>query len=196
MKKQACGLFFSACGLLLAWQLSAEAGFVSIGLRPLSGSTAPLPDYEANPEEATLNVVETWGAAYGYSYGFDVIGTTDADPPLHITKDVTNGTNLTWVGYTLSLNPLDPHTFELLSPVPSSNAFTLVSSSPTQLVFGLPNPVGPGNSVLLDFVINVVTTGQFSFSLTQSPIAVPEPSAVLLVTLSFAAFVSRRRVRS
>lgn len=123
---------------------------------------------------------------YGSSFGFDVWGETDEDPPLHIRKDVNNGTNLTWIGYKLDLSLSDPHTFELLSPVPSSDKMTLLSSSPYSLVFGLPSAVAPGENVQFDFVVNVVTTGGFSFTLTQMPIPVPEPAACVLILVGAA----------
>jgi hypothetical protein len=174
----------------------ANAGFTSIYISPTPGSTIPVPDYNADPVAGSLDVSETWTNDHGTEYSFDVWGTTDSDPPLHIIKEVTNGTGVAWVGYNIDLDPTESPTFEETSPVPSSDVMTLISSSPYSLDFGLPSPVGPGDSVTFDFVVNIPSTGGFSFTLTQSPILIPEPSACVLVFLGTAlvAALYRRRV--
>jgi hypothetical protein len=192
MKINAVKFTIALC--LISFAQSANAGFTSLYVSPSPGSTLPAPDYYTDLGTGTLDIDETWTALHGSQYSFDVWGTTDSDPPLHIIKEVTNGTDLTWLGYKLDLSLAEPHTFELISPAPSSDTMTLVSATPKSLEFGVPSPVGPGDTVTFDFVVNVVAIGGFSFTLTQSPI-VPEPATCGLVTLGaalLAAMVRRR----
>ena len=194
MKSNIVGIaIFSVCFFWLA--PSADAGFTSIYISPTAGSNIPEPYYEADAEAGTLDVQETWTVEHGTEYGFEVWGETTADPPLHIVKEVFNGTSMTWIGYKLDLDPGDPHTFELVSPAPFSDVFTLVSSGPYSLEFGLPSPLAPGETVTLDFVVNVDAVGGFSFTLTQMPIVIPEPSAFALALLGIGAATYRRRTR-
>lgn len=158
--------------------------------------TIPVPYYHAEvlPDgNASLDVNETWGEEHGASYSFDIVGETDGDPIISISKDVANGTSLTWVGYKLDLDPLGAATFV---GAPTSVGMTLTSQTSTSLVFGLPSPVPPSSSVTFNFDINVPSTGPFGFTLTQMPIAVPEPATcglVLIATAIGVAIVRRRR---
>jgi len=53
----------------------------------------------------------------------------------------------------------------------------------------------PGQNVTFTFKINVPDTGAFNFTLSQSPILVPEPATITLFGLAMVAFaVCRRRL--
>jgi hypothetical protein len=193
MKLKAIG-FVLIVAVGFSWQSQqATAAFIenSIYVVPGPGSTP----YSYHSTEyhldgtASLTVEESWENEHGSQYSFDVGGETTAVTPFHIIKEVNNATGLTWVGYKIDLSPLNG--FELSSPPPTSDTFTLTSSSANSLEFGLPSPVGPGDTVTFDFVINV--TGAFSFTLTQTPIAVPEPAAAILCLTAIACFAARRR---
>ena len=182
----------------------ADAGFLSAPyVATTPGSPVPAPsDYYGvvsdDGSQATLYVSETWSEQHGSMYSFDVWGLVDEDPPLRIIKEVTNGTSFPWIGYKLALDPADPHTFELSSPAPTSDMFTWDSgnSDAYNLLFGQPGRVDPGETVMFDFTVNITFTGpSFNFTLTQMPIAVPEPAvgALMLAASAIGAMVYRRR---
>lgn len=167
-------LFF---GLLT---VPAQAGFLSVCC--VSGDD-PSPmtwDWEVMPDSgnALLSLNELYGADRGPQYDVHVQGETDSDPVISITKNVKNTTGVAWVGYNINLDPLDTDTFV---GTPTSNMLTLASQTATSLSFGLPTAVLPGQTVQFVFDINVPDVGPFHFTLSQSPVMVPEPATLGLV---------------
>jgi hypothetical protein len=63
-----------------------------------------------------------------------------------------------------------------------SNSFTLDAgaSNATSLIFGPGANVPSGESTTLVFDINVPSTGPFGFTLTQTPVTIPEPATLLM----------------
>lgn len=189
--------FISLAAALLSFSVSAgtaHAGFTNLQVYDATGG--PNPDYDYDAEHEMLSLNEVWDSSIGGDYGFDVGGETDSDPILTITKDVLNGTGTTWVGYKITLDPLDTDAF---TGVPtsggSSGGMTLGPSDAFNLNWTTPNAVLPGQNVTFTFKINVPDTGAFNFTLSQSPILVPEPAAITLFGLAMVAFaVCRRRL--
>lgn len=186
----------AALSLVVTCFVSASnAGFIEDSIYIVAPSDGPY-DYsriEYHPDgTATIAIDETWENGHGLDYAMAIHGQTDQDPPLRLIKEVTNGTSVPWIGYQIDVSV--PHGFELGSPVPTSDTFTPISFTAQSLQWGLPSPLMPGDTVTFDFVVNVVTSGNFSFTLTQTPVLAPEPSVVLLsaIGLAFAAVWRRR----
>ena len=114
-------------------------------------------------------------------------GETDMDPTFHVLKDVQNLSGVEWTGYILTLTGTG---VSFQAPA-GSTRFNTVIVSPTQIEFYAPNSVPHGDSVVLDFYINVATTGLFSFTVTQNPI--PEPATLGLLAMGGLAVLRRRR---
>lgn len=165
----------------LASSSSARAGFVSINVEAVGdpdsliglainenvgdGTAAVGLGEVFEPEQANLQLLFS--------------GETDSDPTMTITKVIENTTGFDWVGYSLVLDPAGSATF---AGTPVSNAFTFDSgaSNDTALVFGPGANVPSGESATLVFDINVPTTGPFGFTLTQTPVLIPEPTTLLM----------------
>jgi hypothetical protein len=119
-------------------------------------------------------------------------GSTDADPVFHVTKTVTNSSTETWTGYILTLGSYFAGDAGFVGS-PDTDVFSLVSVSPTEVVFGGAT-LAPGETVVMDFDIDVTSIGGFGFTMTQNP--VPEPATVALLGLGgllFGAAMRRRR---
>jgi len=172
--------------LLLAQ--SANAGFVSInvdvvprGNPPASGPPAVAWDHLPDGN-AFLVLTELFDMPeFTDSYDVRVSGSTDNNPVLTIRKEITNNTGFAWIGYNIDLDPLDPATFV---GTPTSDKMTLTGQTATSLDFGLPMAVADGDTVSFTFDVNVPTTGPFGFTLSQSPVLVPEPATILFVGLA------------
>ena len=113
-------------------------------------------------------------------------GETNVDPTFHVVKDILNNTGITWTGYTLTLTGPGA-TF---GPTASSSHFGDITVSSNEIVFSQPLSVPHGDTVSLEFDINVATVGLFEFTLTQNPI--PEPATLALLSLG-GIFLRRRR---
>jgi hypothetical protein len=177
--------------LLALPAINAEAGFVSINAVPVGevpGHGPPdfvwglLPDESGNAQ-AVLN--ELFSPELGDEYAIRFSGITNGDPVLTLTKSIVNNTGITWVGYEIDLDPLESATFV---GTPTSDKFTLVGQTATSLDFGLPAPVANGESVNFTMDISIPNVGPFGFTLSQSPVRVPEPTSAALVILA-ASFV-------
>jgi len=114
-------------------------------------------------------------------------GETNMDPTFHVLKDVQNLSGVEWTGYILTLSGID---VSFQGPA-GSTRFSTVDVSPNMIEFYAPNPVPHGDSVTLDFYINVASTGLFQFTVTQNP--VPEPATLGLLAVGGLAMLRRRR---
>ena len=120
-----------------------------------------------------------------------VMGTTDSDPMVHISKTITNNNAVAWTSYELSLDASGDAVFDY-TVTPTSDWYTMVDTSDTlNLTFSAPLAVPVGETVTLDFDINIPTTGWFGFTLTQR--AIPEPTTICLVGLGGLALLRKRR---
>jgi hypothetical protein len=104
-------------------------------------------------------------------------GGADGDPTFHVIKEVENQTGVTWTGYELHLSGAG------VSFVPPAGSSHFLTSNVTAnlIEYFSPNPVPNGDTVVLDFYINLSESGLFSFTLTQIPI--PEPATLGLLAL-------------
>ena len=118
-------------------------------------------------------------------------GTTDSDPMIHISKEITNDNAVAWTSYELSLDESGDAVFDY-TVTPTSNWYTVVDTSDTMnLTFSAPVAVPVGETVTLDFDINIPTTEWFGFTLTQR--AIPEPTTICLLGLGGLALLRKRR---
>ena len=118
-------------------------------------------------------------------------GTTDSDPMIHISKEITNDNAVAWTSYELSLDESGDAVFDY-TVTPTSNWYTVVDTSDTMnLTFSAPVAVPVGETVTLDFDINIPTTGGFGFTMTQ--MAIPEPTTICLLGLGGLALLRKRR---
>jgi hypothetical protein len=174
----------------------AYAGFTSVNV---SGVGDAYPNYVWDiSNEDWVGVDETWDSSTGNDYGITVWGTTDSDPILTITKNIFNGTGFAWQGYNIDLDPMDTDTFVgVPTSGGTSGGMTLLGSSTNySLDWGVPNIVLPGQTVSFTFQVNVPDTGPFAFTLTQSPVLVPEPATITMVALAALALLGYKRKRA
>ena len=163
----------------------AYAGFTLVEVSGSNGSDDPY--YQWSPtNEDWVGIWETWDGETGENYGLDISGTTTSDPVLTITKNITNDTSFAWRGYNIDLDPFDTDTFV---GVPSSGGTSggmilLGSSTNYSLDWSEPNIVYPTQTVSFTFQVNVPDTGLFEFTLSQSPILVPEPATITMAALA------------
>ncbi len=179
----------------------AHAEFLSIGVQPMGEPAGHGPpdfvwDLLADKSGNAWSILnELFEPELGGSYDLTFSGITNGDPVVTVTKNVTNSTGVTWVGYNIDLDPLDTDTFV---GTPTSDKMTLLSQSAFSLDFGLPAAIAPGETVQFVFDVNVPDTGPFSFNLFQSPVNIPEPASIALMGLAAlmtAGWYRRRRAR-
>lgn len=169
----------------------AYAGFTEVNA---GSTTGQYPEWSYNDETAWLGVNEVWDSSTGADYGLSVWGTTDSDPVLTITKDILNGTGTAWVGYDITLDPFDTDTFVgLPTSGGTSGGMTLGFQDAFNLNWTTPNVVLPGQTVTFTFQINVPDTGEFNFTLSQSPVLIPEPASIVLFGLAVVMLAACRR---
>lgn len=119
-----------------------------------------------------------------------VSGDTDEDPIMHITKDVENSSDVTWFAYEIALEGVGA---EFVGDATSSH-FGPGIVTPTLITYTAPNPVLTGETVTLDFDIEISTIGYFSFTMTQTP--TPEPATLAFFGLGGLGLVAMRRRRA
>jgi hypothetical protein len=170
----------------LSTSLNAQDG-VGIGvfnIAPSPGSTVPAPSYQYEIMDGlvTAFIQQQWGQAHGTTYSFDVYGDSDAGFIIYAGHQMQNNTPRTWVGFQFDITG-DYQPFVEFGSAPGSNVMTLVSSTDTSLNFGLPSPVHPGESVSFYYAIDA--GGEYLFTLTQTPMTIPEPPGCILLPISF-----------
>jgi len=149
-------------------------------------------DLPGDRNHAYLNLDEALDG--GGQYPVTISGQTDGDPVIHISKDVENSSGFEWFGYVVLLETSGGASF--LQGTADSSHFQIIDDSDTSmLVYGEPDTVPNGETVTLDFDINIPSTGDFNFTLTQIPLYIePEPATMgLLAVGGGLLFLKRRR---
>ena len=121
-------------------------------------------------------------------HAINMSGLTVGDPIFDVTISVQNTTGYAWTGYQLSL--LGTGVQFDYTKTPNSNIFLSTNQQPLVLTYLAPNSVLSGQTVMLDFAINVASSGLFSFTLQQSPI--PEPLTLSLFGLGSLLLIRKR----
>lgn len=173
-----------------------NAGFlrINVDFPNLPIGAKPIWSWEPDGQNASLQLTELLGRALlgpDGSFRANVSGETDVDPVLTITKDVTNDTGTPWIGYDVTLAPTDLATF--VAGEATSDTLTLSSESDHALSYGLPSPVANDQTVRFVFDVLVPSGGTFGFTLTQTPVPIPEPATVSFMALGGLAILRRRR---
>jgi len=188
--------------LLLAGMCqTAGAGFILDSIDVGLGSHGPphqvpppwaqAPDWvrEMVGEVLRLHVAEEFEGLDAFPV--QVTGETDADPTMHITKQVENSSGVIWTEYTIELSGTGV-TF-VAGSAASSHFLTAIDETPNFIRYKAPSAVLPGQTVTFDFDVNVATTGYFGFTLTQTPI--PEPATLAFIGLGGIVVLAMRRRR-
>lgn len=186
---------------------SAPAGFISGSVRadlpnpPAPGGGPPPwagpPDFvfdltPGNAGHGRMRITERFGGPG--TLPMVISGETDADPIMTVTKEVENNSGIDWYGYVITLPAGGDMTFVGTA---TSDRMDLVAQGDYYLWFIEPDVVLDGETVEFAFDVLVPTTGFFSFTLTQEPLALgqpPEPATLTLLILGgLGVLVSRRR---
>ena len=138
-------------------------------------------------ELANLDLTEALGGAG--EYPVSIAGQTDEDPDIHVTKTVENDTDYDWDRYEVRLDGAGGATFVGTA---TSDTFTVISQDALKIVYGGSNPVLQGATVILDFDVNIPTTGDFGFTLTQ---VIPEPTTLCMLAVGAGLAIARRQRR-
>lgn len=177
------------CAILVASLTSvSHAGFVQIDVRR-AGPPVGVFDLIMN----NLDILEGRVSIAGFVSAqvlaeLIISGVTDADPVMHMTMTVENQSDFTWTGYEFAIAGTG------VSFVPgsaSSDVFTGVNEPDVMTVIFSGGTVVTTTTVGFEFDILVDSTGDFGFSLTQSPI--PEPATLMLLSLGGAFLLSKKK---
>lgn len=200
MKKRL--IFVMSFCLLFGLQAASFAGFVSFDCEFPDDPTQAVHNWTFTGYDGNNNVVAvatndntaptdlTTASSYKlvlgeiiYKLGYDQVegaGTTDQDPIFHVQKTVTNESETPWTSYELMLDVEGDANF-VIGGSNFSDVYNNVNESSHMLTFSSPDTVGVGETVVLDFDIEVPVIGPFNFCLTQNP--VPEPMTAILLGL-------------
>lgn len=150
---------------------------------------AELVSFEAD----TLSNWSPSGAAFAQamgSAGSAVTMTAESHSTFTVTSTVTNEEGFAWTGYLLELNPANAATF--VNGSAGSTKFENVSyPDDWTIMFGSPQEVAVGQVVTMQFDIFIPDDGNYTFTLTQTPI--PEPATFALLGLGSLIFLRRRK---
>jgi len=116
-------------------------------------------------------------------------GETAEDSVFHVTKTVENVSGVEWNGYELLISG----TGVRFVGSAFSDVFQNQLVTDSKITFSAPEvvPSGEGNTVTLDFNVEVSTVGLFELTITQNPI--PEPGTIALLVLGALVFVFTRK---
>ena len=116
--------------------------------------------------------------------------TAESHSTFTVTSTVTNETGFTWTGYLLELDPAEAATF--INASGGSTKFNNISyPDDWTILFESPQVVDPGQVVTLQFDVNIPDSGEYTFTLTQTPI--PEPATFALLAAGGVLFLRKRR---
>jgi len=154
---------------------------------------ARIPDWTKEMLQARLRL--TMGTDFG-GHGpltLLVTGETNEDPEMSTGVTFTNASGVTWSGFDITLP--DGGEYEFVAGTASSDRMTLVSESPYELVFGLPEAIPDGEKVSFEYTVLVPSTGFFVLPTTFEP--TPEPATLAFVGIGVIGLaVARRRHRA
>ena len=177
------------CGFIL---VAALAGVAQAGITSWNpywdASTALDPTYSgwqwSSP--TTWDVWESYvgSTPTGITVGCD--GSADADPTIHISKTVTNGSTFDWTSYQIVISGSAGVGYVPGSA--TSDKFSGIGAVGNTITYSAPLTVLQGQAVTFGFDITI-PAGLFSFDIQQTP--TPEPVSLLMFGLG-ALFLRRR----
>lgn len=147
----------------------------------------------------TWNVGETFLSTGSGMGALNVAAEADTDPRITINKDVTNESSFSWYGYRVDITGTAGYVAGSATTGQAgwslANEYSLADAAGFELA-GLP-PVLPGQILSLSFIIDL-PPGQFNFQIVQTPVteppvSVPAPGALILAAIGATAIPRLRR---
>jgi hypothetical protein len=118
-----------------------------------------------------------------------ISGETDEDPILWVSESILNDTAVPWYGYELTASGTGV-TF-INQGLTTGLPMAVTSFSSSLITFS--GVVNPGQTLNLEYYVNVATVGSFSITLVQTPVVVPEPASLSMLAMGAALLLRRRR---